>query len=83
MFLVPCYTVEDEVMGSVDFFEVYLVNGEDQASPLCNTLQTGAAVTAAFNTLYKAAMADAAHVHIDGDVKNIIDSYMELKNLPF
>lgn len=83
VFLVPCHTVDDEVMGSVDFFEVYLVNGEDQASPLCNTLQTGAAVTAAFNTLYKAAMADAAHVHIDGDVKNIIDSYMELKNLPF
>lgn len=76
LYLVWCFTNDDDLyIPDKVFFEVYLIDGEGVANPICNTLKTGNVFGILVNELYKMAMSDAAQVYINDSTKGIIDHY--------
>jgi transcriptional regulator with XRE-family HTH domain len=76
IFIVPCKVKDDYELGTEEFFEIYIVNEQNESHGLCNMLQVSPVVRATVNKLYKLAMTNASSVHISADAKYIINKYM-------
>lgn len=71
-----------ELFNGRIYYELYIVtNGT--ASKLCNTEEVSAPIATMINTLNKTIKVAMTHVHIDDDVMDAIDSYMNgMKTCP-
>ena len=64
------------------FFEFYIVSydkcGNATTKKVCNTLEVSSPVCATINSLIKSIITSMSRVHIEEDVRNAIDSYMNV-----
>ncbi len=78
--LIKCVAPNSESDGLTDFFEVYIVDLDEEVNPVFCTAQTGEAMITLVDRLYEEIEESIAHVHVNSGVKSIIDKYMKSKS---
>ena len=81
LYIMECEKGDERICWKNDrFFEFYLVNydryGNATAKKVCNTLEVSSPVCATINSLIKSIITSMSRVHIEEDVRDAIDSYM-------
>lgn len=74
MYIMSCLDPAAEE-GVRQFYELYIVDN-DKVNPLLCTAQTSEGLIPAVDQLFEAVEVSATHIHINGDVRTIIDLYL-------
>ncbi|MBO4952273.1 MAG: hypothetical protein J6C99_05100 [Lachnospiraceae bacterium] len=81
LYIMECEKGDERICWKNDrFFELYLVNfdryGNATTKKVCNTLEVSSPVCVTINSLIKSIITSMSRVHIEDDVRDAIDSYM-------
>lgn len=79
IYLMRCLDSEPETKRITEFFEVYIIDSDEVVHPVFCTAQTGKAMVSLVDRLYEEVEESIAHIHVNNDIKEIIDAYMKLK----
>ena len=74
MYIMNCMDDSAKKNEVKQFYEIYIVK-EDKINPLFCTAQIGAVLVSAVDQLFEAVEIAATHIHINDDVRTIIDLY--------
>lgn len=82
IYIMECGKGDDRIPWASDvFFEIYMVEvgryGHDHTKKLCNTLEMSSPIVAIVNSLVKNIITSLNRVHIESDVRNVIDAYIK------
>lgn len=82
IYIMECGAGDDRISWASDvFFEIYMVEvdryGHDHTKKLCNTLEMSSPIVAIVNSLVKNIITSLNRVHIESDVRNVIDAYIK------
>lgn len=75
MYIMNCVDDSAKQNEVKQFYELYIVSG-NKVNPLLCTAQTGETLTRAVSQLFEAVEISATHLHINDDVRTIIDIYL-------
>ena len=84
LYIMECSKGDERLIWKSNrFFEFYIVSydkcGNATTKKVCNTLEVSSPVCATINSLIKSIITSMSRVHIEEDVRNAIDSYMNGK----
>ena len=74
MYILRCADDAAKQNEAQQFFEIYIVS-EKKVNPLLCTAQTREALVSAVDQLFEAVEISATHIHLNEDVKAVIDLY--------
>lgn len=76
VYMAICHTDKnEEQIPDKQFIELYILNNDRKASPVCNQLKTASSISSSLDDLYNQVVKDVANIHISRDTRGIIDGY--------
>lgn len=79
LYVVPCLIYEDDSDKGKPCYEMYIVDYNNEAVPICSSLLTCDTVSDAIKDMYFSILEASSHIQITDKARSVLDAYMGIK----